>query len=689
MPEAFPPSEAAPERRLAAVFFADLVGYSRLAAEDEDRAMRLLQIFHEAARTAISACGGTLVKTVGDAAFAEFPSTEKAVRSALSLRNGFSARAASEQIPTELRIGVHVGDVVTSADGDLYGDGVNLAARLQTAAAPGEVLASEDVWRQLRQRKEYRFEAVGKRELKGQSEPMRVYAASLAEGDGSGGDPARTTTLRPRAGRSRRLPFLAGITVLLLLAFGAYALRSLFTPPAAEDASIAVLPFENLGADPEQEYFSDGMTEDLLMQLSKVGELRVISRTSAMQYKGTEKPLQQISDELGVTNILAGSVRREGTRVRVSAQLVDARTDEALWAEQYDRELSDIFAVQEEIAREIVRALGATLSDSEHLRLAAPRTANLDAYTLYLKGRHAWNRRTEEGLEQAVEYFREAIRVEPSYAEAYAGLADAYLLLGTYDFRASEDVLPNARNAAERAIRLDPALADAYTSLAGIITSEMNFARAERTYRKAIALQPSSSHAHHRYGVLLAILGRTDAALQEIRRARELDPLSLTVQATLGRVLVQAGDPDEAIAQMDAAIELDPDFPWAHYALGLALAKKKRFVDARSAFRAALRRVPDFPRLLASLAAIHALNGERQAAREILDRMRENERTPPDPYSLALVHTALGESDPAFELLQDLPWHSEYLLSLRSDPLLDPIRSDPRYYRLLDSLRIR
>jgi adenylate cyclase len=353
--------------RLAAIWFADIAGYTELTSKDEDRAVELVELMQAAAGEAVRAQDGRVVKHIGDAVLAEFPSTTGAVRAALDMESRFERGVGSAgRGPGVLRIGVHVGEIVPSTDGDVYGEGVNVASRLQQSAAPGEVWITEDVWRQVRQRPDLRFEPRGERRFKGLASSIRVYAV-MAEGQ----------FLSPKVEPSA------------------------VDAAAAPAPSIAVLPFANLSSNAENEYFSDGVTEEILTTLARVEGLKVISRTSIMQYKGSRKPLRRIGEELGVATVLEGSVRQAGRRVRITAQLIDARTDHHLWAERYDRELEDIFAIQSDVAEKIVEALKGKLSPSERAQITDRPTASLEAYEWYLKGRFLMARRTTEAFRQA------------------------------------------------------------------------------------------------------------------------------------------------------------------------------------------------------------------------------------------------------------------------------------------------
>ncbi|MGH7567044.1 MAG: adenylate/guanylate cyclase domain-containing protein, partial [Gemmatimonadota bacterium] len=406
---------------LAAVWFADVVGYTRLSEENEGEAVRLVHGFQQVAREVVARHGGRVVKFLGDGALAEFPSTDMAVRSAEALIRAFAASAEAEGLASnELRVGIHVGDVVATEDGDLYGDGVNVASRIQAAGDSGEVWVSEDVRRQLRQRPEFRFESRGERELKGLKRPLAMHAVQVldistwappeatptaaervgaTEPAGRGASPPK---LAGRWGRRRALSLLGAGILIAVVALGASTWFLGRGPDAGEaGAVLAVLPFENLSGDEATEPFVLGVHDDLLTHLSRIGTIKVISRTSVMGYEGSTKSVPEIAKELGATTVLEGGIQRSGDRIRMNVQLIDARTDEHLWAEQYDRTLTaeDVFAIQGEIAGRIAEALATALTPQEMAELASAPTQNLEALDLYYQGLAYYRGRAGYGFE--------------------------------------------------------------------------------------------------------------------------------------------------------------------------------------------------------------------------------------------------------------------------------------------------
>ncbi|HYO46185.1 MAG TPA: adenylate/guanylate cyclase domain-containing protein, partial [Gemmatimonadota bacterium] len=530
------PSSQLPHR-VSVVWFSDLVGWSSLTAENEDQAISLVRRFQAAVRSVVSEEQGRVVKFIGDAALVESPSAEAAVRAAAELRGLMQAGET-------IRTGVHLGDVAVAPDGDLYGDGVNTAQRIQTVAEPGQIVVSGDVWRQLRNRPSYRFESLGERSLKG-VEALELYLVLEA-------GPAH---VRAAADGTSKIaaPVLAP------------------APAAAPtERSIAVLPFTNLSSDPENEYFSDGITEEILNALVKVSDLKVASRTSSFAFKGHHGDVQEIAEKLKVATVLEGSVRKAGNRVRITGQLIGAADGYHLWSETYDRQLEDIFAIQDDIAQAIVTALKATLAVDEGEKLVTATTENLEAYTLYLKGRFQFNKYTEASLRRSLELYAEALEESPDYARAWAGIADSWMRLAD-DWVAPEKACSAGKEAAARALELDPELAEAHSSLGKMYTwYDWDFARGELALRRAVSSNPNYTDAHWTLGTLLPAVGRLEEGLREMRTALKLDPLSPEFSQWTARFLLYQRRPADAIEESQRTLELDPEYPRAHLTIGLA-----------------------------------------------------------------------------------------------------------------------
>jgi TolB-like protein/Flp pilus assembly protein TadD len=453
------------------------------------------------------------------------------------------------------------------------------------------------------------------------------------------------------------------------------------------DKSIAVLPFENLSGNPENAYFTDGIQEEILMRLAKIADLKVVSRTSTVRYKRSPGSLREIATQLGVANVLEGSVQRTADRVHVNVQLIKAVTDTDLWAEAYDRKLTDIFAVESEIAKTIADTLQAKLTGSERTAIAAQPTQNTEAYQLYLKGRFFWNKRTGQNLNKAADYFNQAIAADPKYALAYVGLADAYVLMPFYGAGTPQDCYPKAKAAAKKALELDDTLTEAHTSLAYVLhVCDLDFDGSRREFQRAIELNPNYATAHHWYGIeLLASLGRFNEAIREVKRGLELDPLSLPINGGLGRTYYFARRYDEAIEQLRKTSEMDPGFYYAHWNLGSALAAKGAIGAAIGEYQKA-RALDDDPFVLGLLGHAYASSGNKMEAEKILNQLKElSKERYVSAYSFALVYLGLGNKEEALRWLeksyQDRTGND--LVYFRVEPLLDPLRGEPRFEELV------
>lgn len=449
--------------------------------------------------------------------------------------------------------------------------------------------------------------------------------------------------------------------------------------------SIGVLPFADMSPQKDQEYFSDGITEEILNVLAQVEGLRVPARTSSFAFKGAHADVREIGRRLDVDTVLEGSVRTQGNRVRITAQLIEAQTGYHLWSETYDRDLSDIFAVQEEISREIVaRLCGPRAKSALKVKTA---TEDREAYDFFLKGRYAWNKRTEEGLKQAIEYFERAVSEDVLYAEAYAGLADSYLLLGYFGYLPPHEVYPRAKSAALSALGIDDSLASAHTALAAVLLwYDWNWDASRRAFARAIHEHPSYPTAHHWYGGgYLTTVGKLDEAVEALRQAHRLDPLSLIIPTGLGRVYYWARRYESAVEQFRAALELNPAFVVARTWMGAAYLEMGRVDEAVAEIRAAAETAPGNPMIQMELGRAAARAGRVDEARAIVEGLvRRSQDTYTSPDFVALVLAEAGEHDEAFDWLERAyRERATSLVTLRIEPAFDPLRSDPRFDTLL------
>jgi TolB-like protein/DNA-binding winged helix-turn-helix (wHTH) protein/lipopolysaccharide biosynthesis regulator YciM len=455
----------------------------------------------------------------------------------------------------------------------------------------------------------------------------------------------------------------------------------------AHNMSLVVLPLENLSGDTEQEYFAAGMTDELTANLAKIRSLRVISRSTAMAYKGTHKPLSEIARELKVDAVVEGTVLKAGSRVRITAELVQVSTDHHLWADTYESQLGDVLALQNRVSSAIVDEIRINLSPEDKQRLAKNPSVSPDAYEDYLKGRYYWNRRSSEGFTKAIGYFEDATRRDPQYALAYAGLADCYGIIGAtiYGTLPTAEAAPKAKAAAIRALEIDPTLAEAETSLA---TAKFNYdwdwAGAAQGFQHAIQMDPRYATAYQRYSLYSIAMGRFDESLEQIKKARELDPLSISINSSLGWRLYLARQYDRSITQLRDTLELDPSYEWAHFILGQAYEQKHEFNLARAELQKAVELSHNSPLMISALAHAAALSGNQEEALRLLQQLTAQSRKQyVSPFYVAVVYIALGKTEIAMDWMEKaFADRSNGLVFLKVEPELDPLRSNPRFIAL-------
>jgi len=452
--------------------------------------------------------------------------------------------------------------------------------------------------------------------------------------------------------------------------------------------SLAVLPLENLSGDATQDYFADGMTEELTTNLAKIRALRVISRTSVMRYKGTKKSLPEIARELNVDGVIEGSVQRSGDRVRITAQLIHASTDTHLWAESYERDLRDVLALQDDVANAIATDVKIKLTQQDRTRLTSSRPVNPEAYEAYLKGRYYWSKRTGEGEQKGLEYFQQATSLDPGYALAYAGVADSYIVLGAHRHLPVKEAFPKARDAAMRALDLDETLAEAHTSLGTVKTFyDWDWPGSEREFRRALDLNPNYATAHHWYSHYLAAVGQLDEAVSEIKRARELDPFGVTVNVWLAETLYYSRQYDQAIEQYGKTLELYPELAGdLHANIGDCYVQKRMFTEAVSEWQKALT-LGGNAKVAANLEKAYLSSGYSGYLRKRLDLLKESAQTEPvSPLNFAYAYALLGDKDHVLEWLEKAYQERDPWLYVKAEPRLDNLRSDPRFMDLLRRL---
>ncbi len=453
-----------------------------------------------------------------------------------------------------------------------------------------------------------------------------------------------------------------------------------------EIQSVAVLPLEDLSADSADDYFADSMTEALITSLAKIKALRIISRTSAMQYKGARKSLPQIARELNVDAVVEGSVLRSAERVRINAQLIHAASDHHLWAESYERDFRDILSLQGEIARQVANEVSIILTPEERARLGSTRPVDPEAHDWYLKARYYWNKRTEESVKKAQSYFQRGIDSDPTYAQGYAGLADSYHILGYYNALPPGEAYPKAKAAALKALELDNSLAEPHATL-GVVKRdfEWDWSGAEMEFQKAIEINPGCVEAYHWRGTLFSMLGRHAEALREKTKALAIDPLSVVIKTDLARMLYFSRDYDQSLEQYRAALDMEPSFASAYLWLSHVYQQQGLFDQAISELKTGMRLSNDTIFALAKLGHGYAIAGRRDEARAVLDQLKAlSSQKYISPYDVAMIYVGLQENDEAFSWLQRaLAQRSLWLGYLNVEPQLDPLRSDQRFPELL------
>jgi TolB-like protein/class 3 adenylate cyclase len=664
------------ERRLAAIMFTDIVGYTALMAESEEKGRRV----RERHRTLLGPLSeqhhGRVVDENGDELVLCFPSALDAVSCALAAQTELS-----DDPDLRLRIGIHMGDVVFE-DGRVYGDGVNVASRIRPLSEPGGICVSDEVQHSIQNQEDIESRSLGRHELKNVPRTVEVFAV---------GRPGSVRVGRRRRGQAR--PWSRGRSALAVLALAVVALiawriweqtRGAATGPIR---SIAVLPLENLSGDPEQEYFSDGMTGALIGDLAKLGTLKVISRTSVMPYKNARRPLREIAAELDVDGIIEGTVIREGDRIRIAVQLIDARSDHNLWADRYERSLRGVLALQSEIAATVAREIDLQLTPREQELLTSSYEVIPAAHDAYLRGKNHLSAFTVADTFQAIEHLERAVALDPNYAAAYAAIGEAYTYLG-FGLLAlpPNEAGPKAREAALRAVELQPNLATAHAVLGGVYANfDWNWGAAEKELKLAVELNPNDPWALERYAFFLSNVGRHAESLAVGRREIDVAPLDLALRGFHAHRLYFARDYTGSIEELSSILEIEPTFAYAHAIMGWAAAQLGRDEASAEASRTYWR--------LSGLPGWTSDAWERGyrdqglvgARREwVAEYMRRSDTEYLPPFLAAGLCAGNGERECALELLERAyEIRDPLLVMVRSEPAFDPVRSDPRFQDLL------
>jgi len=628
--------------------FTDLVGFTALGQRNESLALSILEQQRALLRPIFNKHGGREVKTIGDSFLVDFPSALNAVKCAYEIQKTTKEfnNSRPEERGLHLRIGVHLGDVLES-HGDISGDAVNLASRIESLADTGGVCLTRQVYDQVQNKFDLPLTSLGPKSLKNVNSLVEVYKMVMPW------DETAPTLSTQRD--SRR---------------------------------IAILPFANISPDAADEYFADGMTDELIAVLSKIAGLRVLARTSAMRFKGEKATANRIGQELKVGSLVEGSVTKSKNRVRITVQLVDTQSEEDLWTETYDRDLQDIFSVQSDIAQQVAKALELRLGVRESSAIRQQQTQNPDAYSLYLKGRNRWNARSEDEINRAIKYFEEAIGRDPQYALAYAGLADCYSILGYYGFRRAAVVYPRAKELAEKALSLNETIAEPHASLGqALMQYYFDWKRSGSELDRALEINPSYATAHFWRATHYMAQGQINDSLVHVKKAVELDPLSMIILTDAARDLYLARRYDESIDQYQKSLEVDPKFPIAHKGLAEVYSQIGKHDEAVSEIEKAIALSGRSIFILDDLGYIYARAGKTDEATKVLrdlDRLASDEYVP--AYGRAVIHAALGDQEEALAWIEKAYEERSFLVYLKVDPAFDTIRKTERFVTTLGKI---
>jgi TolB-like protein/class 3 adenylate cyclase/tetratricopeptide (TPR) repeat protein len=698
------PEGAKEHRKLTAIMFTDMVGYSALTQRNEALALELLEEHRRLLRELFPRFDGREVETTGDGFLIEFGSALEASKCAIEIQRAITAwnQTASPDRKIQVRIGIHVGDVIHK-DGHVLGDGVNIAARLQPLAEPGGICISVDVARQVQNNLQATIVKMGEAELKNIRLPMEICRIVLPWEEHFR-TPVKSSTTK----RSERKAFRAALAIVVValsgmgvwLCYISGRLPKLESVPRTnatsaslrpvEPKSVAVLPFVNMSADKGDEYLSDGMTEELLNVLSRVKGLRVPGRSSSFAFKGKneERIFRKVGEELHVKAVLEGSVRKAGNQLRITAQLINVADGFHLWSDTYDRDMTNIFAIQSDIAERVALALTMQLGVGERRALAKKPTEDTEAYRVYLLGLSFWNQRTADGVKKALEYYEEALVKDPNYALAQVGVANSYLVMVEVAGVPTKETMPKAAAAALSALKLDDTLGEAHATLAFIRKTMWDWQGAEAEFMRAIELTPNYATAHHWYSRLLLEVGRIDDASREIQRAQDLDPLSPIINVSAGWILHCQGHYDQAIAAYRTVIELNPNFPWAHLTVGEAYLMKQMNNEAIMEFQTLRASMGNTPFGLGKLGYAYGISGRVNEAHNVLDELTRFLRQGYEvQFDIALVYHGLSDRERTLDWLEKaVEAQTRWTPVMNYDVLWQNLRPEPRFIALLKKM---
>jgi len=626
--------------------FTDMVGYTALGQRNESLSLALVDEQRKVIRPILSRHSGREVKTIGDAFLVEFPNAVDAVRCAYDIQRAIRefnlSLDADKRI--HMRIGVHVGEVVES-QGDISGDAVNVASRIESLAEDGGVCITSFVHDFVRGKVDLPLKSVGPKTLKNVTTPVEVYRMVMP-----------------------------------------WEKEQAKAPLQSESKRIAVLPFVSMSPDPNDEFFADGITEEVISTSSKIRGLSVISRTSVMRYKETDKSTVEIGRELNAGRVLEGSVRKSGNRVRVTVQLIDAGNDEHLWAETYDRDLQDIFEIQSDIARKVAESMESQLLERDREEIRRGPTRNPEAHVAYLSGLYFMHRASEESYPKAIRNFEKAIAVDPSFALAYAALADCYTYMAG-QYLPSKTAFPKAKALATKALELDDSLAEGHTALGNVLMQyDWNWIEAGEEFTRAIELKANYSVAHLWRGIYLALMRRAEEGIKELEKAEELDPLSALVKLNVGVLLYYVKRYDDAVAKLREAMELERD-EMIYLVSGWSYLAESMFDEAIAEMKKGAS-LGDYADILGGLGYAYGLSGKRAEALEVLAKLEGlGKKALNLNTNVAMIYLGLGEHDKALDFIgRALANREEWLALTCQTPVYDSVRSDPRFRAVVEKI---
>lgn len=622
--------------------YTDMVGYTALGQRNESLSLALVEEQRKLIRPILSRHNGREIKTMGDAFLVEFPSAVDAVRCAYDIQRVIRefnlSLAADKRI--HLRIGIHVGEV-TEYEGDISGDAVNVASRIEPLAEDGGVCLTRQVYDHAQNKIDLSLSSIGLKSLKNVSAPIEVFKMEM---------PWRPQSTAHQTGLDRH--------------------------------RVAVLPFANISPDPADEYFADGLTDELIGKLSQLKELEVIARTSAMSYKRKEKKVAEIGAELKIGSVVEGSVRKAGDRIRVTVQLINVSSESQLWSSNYDRTLNDVFVIQSDIAQQVAEALKLRLLASQLKIIEAKPTTNTEGYTLYLKGRFYWNERTKEANEKAMSYFYQAIRLDPTFAPAFSALADCYLVAQNYGWMSPAEAFALAKVNLTRALEIDSKAAEPHASLGYMHAAyDHDWGRAQHELRIAAELNPSYASAYQWHGLVLKALRRFDESHEKIMKACELDPLSRVIGVNLGEALLVLGKLDEATRQFEKVVEAYPDYSFAHRDLAWSYYLCSKTNEAIGEMRKAVDLSPSDVFFKADMAALLGFTGRIDEAHEIINELEKPSGTAYiNKVAVGIAMFSVGRVDEAFRYIETgYEERSDSILYLNWWPWLEDFRKQRRW----------